>query len=109
MTRSIRRGDLCYLCGEALGLTKDHVPPKLLFPSKAPQPGVPQSPIGFTLWACAPCNRRLSSDEEYLGSYLSLVADTPDAEAVAGCRWRLRRSTPATRTSSNAYSRDVHP
>lgn len=49
---------VCYLCGQRLGDTRDHVFPRLLFPKgKAPTNLI-------TLPACAQCNNKLSKDEE---------------------------------------------
>ena len=48
----------CIFCGAMGKLTRDHVPPKGLFPSPAPDDLV-------TVPACRECNRTSSGDEEY--------------------------------------------
>lgn len=68
--------DLCYLCGTAPGVTKDHVPPKCLFASPLPANLI-------TLPCCEECNLDYSKDEEYFrvfvlgGSY-----DHPEAKRI---------------------------
>lgn len=49
----------CYLCGSSTNLTRDHVPPKCLFPRPRPS-------NLLTLSCCHPCNNSASKDDEYL-------------------------------------------
>jgi hypothetical protein len=53
---------LCAYCGEA-ATTRDHVPPKNLFPTPRPSDLL-------TVPACAACNNRSSEDEEYFVNVL---------------------------------------
>src|SRR6266446_2126634 len=48
----------CYLCGATDRLTRDHIPPKGLFPRPRPS-------NLHTLPCCEPCNNRASADDEY--------------------------------------------
>ena len=56
----------CIYCGERSATTRDHVPPKCLFPKPRPDnlTSVP---------ACASCNRNASRDEEYFLAVLMLT------------------------------------
>src|SRR5579883_1467965 len=47
----------CYLCGATDSLTKDHVPPKNLFPDPKPKNLI-------TVACCANCNAKFSKDDE---------------------------------------------
>lgn len=58
----------CYLCNRNLATTKDHVPPKSLFPDPKPSNLIPGLPC------CKKCNRSYSMDEEYLRDNLALTA-----------------------------------
>src|SRR5437764_2311666 len=48
----------CYLCGAADRVTRDHIPPKGLFPRPRPS-------NLHTLPCCESCNNRASADDEY--------------------------------------------
>ena len=51
--------DKCFLCGANGKLTRDHIPPKCLFPK-------PRPANLFTLPCCLSCNNAASKDDEYL-------------------------------------------
>src|SRR4051812_40316879 len=55
---------LCYLCQKRPATTKDHVPPKSLFPKPRPS-------NLMTLPCCFPCNNRFSKHEEYFRLFAS--------------------------------------
>lgn len=63
--QEIIRGS-CIYCGSLDGLTKDHVPPKRLFPKpRGPQVTVP---------ACNTCNQSFKKDDEYFAMAVALEA-----------------------------------
>ncbi len=65
---------LCAFCGKLPAKTRDHIPPKGIFPRPRPQL--------ITVPACARCNRRTSKIEEAFRVYLSLrVGINNDATA----------------------------
>lgn len=57
---------LCAICGVNPATTKDHVPPKNLFPKPRPQDLI-------TVPACACCNNGSSVEDEDFRTYLSLL------------------------------------
>jgi len=74
--------EICYLCGDKLATTKDHIFPKSLFNKPAPS-NLPQS-----LPACEQCNNELSKDEELFRVF---VASGMAYESNAGNRiWNER-------------------
>ena len=58
-------GEKCYLCGSIENLTRDHIPPKCLFPKPRPN-------NLYTLPCCYACNNGASKDDEYLRLATSL-------------------------------------
>jgi len=56
----------CYLCGSTENLTKDHIPPKNLFPSPKPTNLV-------TIWCCRKCNEKFSLIDESFRVFTSSV------------------------------------
>lgn len=50
--------DKCYLCGATENLTRDHIPPKGLFPKPRPS-------NLYTVPCCEPCNNGASKADEY--------------------------------------------
>lgn len=67
---------VCYLCERPLGekSTIDHIIPKSLFTAESPSP--PKLPVHFT------CNNSKSTDDEFYGHFIRLMAST-DARASA--------------------------
>jgi hypothetical protein len=68
---------LCAYCGERLGDTDDHVPPKTIFPK-------PNAPHLLRVPACSICHGGTSDDDEYFRDTLvkhHRVADAPQAQA----------------------------
>lgn len=77
---------ICGYCGSAGATTRDHIPPKAIFPM--PRPG-----DLITVPSCGPCNHGASDSDELFRTYLSLHIglDTPStsqlwAEALRGVR-----------------------
>lgn len=69
----------CVYCGTTSASTRDHIPPKCLFPTPRPSDLI-------TVPACAKCNSSASKDDEYFRLVLSLRWDTsqnPAANAVS--------------------------
>ena len=58
----------CYLCGATNNLTKDHIPPKNLFPSPKPTNLI-------TVWCCKKCNEKFSLIDESFRVFTSSVID----------------------------------
>jgi hypothetical protein len=56
----------CYLCGATENLTKDHIPPKNLFPSPKPNNLI-------TVWCCKKCNEKFSLIDESFRVFTSSV------------------------------------
>ena len=50
--------DKCFLCGATENLTRDHIPPKGLFPKPRPS-------NLYTVTCCEPCNNGASQEDEY--------------------------------------------
>ncbi len=62
----------CFLCGVEEGLTREHVPPKGLFPSPRPSDLI-------TVPACEPCNNQFSKDDEYFRLAMAAFIDRSPA------------------------------
>lgn len=58
--------EICAICGKAVGATRDHVPPKNLFPKPRPEL--------ITVPACATCNNGASDYDDLFKVYLSMQA-----------------------------------
>ena len=56
----------CYLCTSTKNLTKDHIPPKNLFPSPKPTNLI-------TVWCCKKCNEKFSLIDESFRVFTSSV------------------------------------
>lgn len=56
----------CYLCGSPENLTKDHIPPKNLFPTPKPKNLI-------TVWCCKKCNQEFSLIDESFRVFVSSV------------------------------------
>jgi len=63
---------VCALCGELNQVTREHVPPKCLFPTPQRQP--------LILWTCLRCNNGSSADDEEFGAILNLLANDPTSD-----------------------------
>ena len=77
----------CTYCGKLGAPTKDHVPPKCLFPKS-----VRQNLIRVP--ACEQCNNSAKLDDEYFRAVVSMASEDPDAIAI----WKQRvfkRSSPS--------------
>jgi len=57
---------LCAICGVSAATTKDHIPPRGIFPR-------PRTHDLITVPACRPCNHKISKTEEEFRVYLSLA------------------------------------
>jgi hypothetical protein len=76
MPTQTNRSGTCYLCGVAGKLTRDHIPPKCLFPRPRPS-------NLLTLPCCHRCNNSASKDDEYLRLATSgLINALPMARAA---------------------------
>jgi hypothetical protein len=62
----------CYLCNSTENLTKDHIPPKNLFPSPKPTNLI-------TVWCCKQCNEKLSLIDESFRVFVSSVINRSKA------------------------------
>lgn len=73
----------CYLCGKELTkgeVTRDHVPPRGLFPRPLPSDLI-------TVPCCKPCNNGKSREEEFFRLIATLgVTKTPEAKSVYNSR-----------------------
>jgi hypothetical protein len=67
----------CAYCGAASLITRDHIPPKGIFPAPRPNDLI-------TVPACASCNRAASESDELFRAYLSLHVgfDTPSTRRL---------------------------
>jgi len=104
----------CIYCGQQDALTRDHVPPKCLFPKSSRQNLI-------RVPACEPCNNSAKLDDEYFRAVVSMGSEDPVAIAVwkqgvtkrasPSFKSRLLRSLrPAEllRTPAGIYLRDGH-
>jgi len=79
-----RQVAVCAYCGKSRLTTRDHVPPKGIFPPPRPQNLV-------TVPICSMCNRGTSEDDEYFRDMVAMhvkAADHPAAKAVHPSIWR---------------------
>lgn len=72
----MKTDDRCYLCGSYKDLTRDHVPPKCLFPKPRPSDLL-------TLPCCYECNNSASDDDEYLRLATSGLLNANSTGALA--------------------------
>ena len=63
---------ICYLCRKRTGTTRDHVPPKNLFPRPRPSNLI-------TVPCCEKCNNRFSKHEEYFRLFASCCINRSSA------------------------------
>jgi hypothetical protein len=75
----------CVYCGTTEASTKDHVPPKCLFPKSARQNLI-------RVPACEPCNNSAKLDDEYFRAVVSMASEDSDAVAI----WKRRVFTRAS-------------
>jgi len=74
----------CAYCGRSRLTTRDHVPPKGLFPP-------PRPPDLITVPICGRCNRGTPREDEYFRNMVAMhvnAADHPAAQAVLPSIWR---------------------
>ena len=83
------RTETCAYCGKP-ATTRDHVPPKKLFPRPWPDDLI-------TVPACDTCNNVPSGDDEYLIWVLTLVGTGPEAAKVRQQRLDKTQVTPRRR------------
>ncbi|MBO6621906.1 MAG: hypothetical protein JJ892_08780 [Balneola sp.] len=65
----------CIYCGNLEELTRDHIPPKNLFPKPRPSNLI-------TVPCCKPCNNSFSLDDEYMQVMFSLKYNVHEKETV---------------------------
>lgn len=73
-----RKNGICYLCGKKGASTKDHIPPKCIFPESLRSKNIRK----ITLWACHNCNNKMGKIDEKVRDYLSLCIFTNFREEV---------------------------
>lgn len=83
MPRKPRSGQ-CVYCGDYGLVTRDHVPPKCLFPRNVRVNLV-------TVKACGTCHEGFKLDDEYFRVALSIRADLPEGQEAAFLREQTRR------------------
>lgn len=81
----IQMGSLCVYCGTAEGTTRDHVPPKNLFPKPRPSGLV-------TVRCCETCRRGQSLDDEYFTRMVAMRHDLTNHPAAAQVLETIHRS-----------------
>jgi hypothetical protein len=93
-----RAQKVCAFCGKRRELTKDHVPPRCLFPE-----GFRQNLI--VVGACKECNLQSSQDDAYLQSLLVSDADLQGAPQVQALQPTFLRSLarPQARGFANTF------
>ena len=69
MTTRVSTSDVCVYCGSNGILTRDHVPPRNLFPKPRPSDLI-------TVPSCLKCNTSASKDDEFFRQSLLLYKDT---------------------------------
>jgi len=84
MPRKARVGE-CVYCGAVGEVTRDHVPPKCLFP--------PSDRVNLvTVRACYTCNAGFKLDDEYFRVLLAMRADLPEGEGAEFLRDQTNRA-----------------
>lgn len=73
-----RKNGICYICGENTATTKDHIPPKCIFPESLKLYNIKK----ITVWACNPCNNAMGKIDEIVRDYLSICIFTSHREEV---------------------------
>ena len=75
------KGTICAICGERVATTRDHVPPKGIFPKPFPENLI-------TVPACQLCNNGANQADEQFRTYLSMTIrqDLPEAKNL----WKNR-------------------
>lgn len=91
---------LCIYCQRRPATTRDHVPPKLLFP-----PPRPSSLI--TVPACKRCNEKASLDDEHFRTYLGARQETENDWIVDQLRYATFRSFDRNPKYYNAWFRET--
>jgi hypothetical protein len=91
-----RRKPVCAYCGQHVGTTRDHVPPKGLFAK--PRPSL------ITVPCCEQCRNHQSLDDEYFVRMVSMKSGTADNPSANAARDSALRSLtkPAKRRFSSA-------
>jgi hypothetical protein len=94
----------CVYCGLWKETTRDHVPPKSLFPKPRPQ-------VMITVPACVACHDTTTEDDEYFRLMLSMSDKTGENPAVATIRDAALRSLtkPEAKGLLESFRKWVHP
>ena len=79
---TVKRSPQCVYCGATERLTKDHVPPKNIFPTPRPADLI-------TVPACDPCNKSYEKDDEYFRFAITAPVDL-GGNPVASRLWKER-------------------
>lgn len=85
INRGEQFNDQCVYCGATRNLTKDHIPPKNLFPNPRPSNLI-------TVPCCYDCNHQTSLDDEYFRLILSTCQAASDHPAAKRLWPAIRRS-----------------
>jgi len=88
----------CIYCGSSEKLTKDHIPPKCLFPEPTPRNLI-------TVPCCEKCNRKFSKDDEYFRDVILMREDIFDLEDLETLRNKVIRSL--RRAESSKYKKKL--
>lgn len=70
-----RNQGVCLYCGFYGEITRDHIPPKSLFPNPLPKDLI-------TVPACRSCNEGMSADDEYFRNAISMREDVASHPAI---------------------------
>lgn len=73
-----RKKGTCYICGKNKATTKDHIPPKCIFPESLKSDNLRK----ITVWACDECNNKMSRIDETMRDYLALCNFTKHREEI---------------------------
>lgn len=98
-----KRTGPCIYCGRVARLTRDHVPPRALFPDPKPRLGV--------VYSCRQCNEGFSNDEEYFRTVLCLEHRAFNHPAAAGVAKAVLRALqmPEKRGMTDALLASMQP
>jgi len=88
----------CIYCGSSKKITKDHIPPKCLFPEPVPKNLI-------TIPSCEKCNQKFSKDDEYFRDVILMREDIFDLEGLEKLRNKVIRSL--RRVESSKYKKSL--
>lgn len=72
----VRQSDICVICGKRPATTRDHIPPKAIFPKPCPSDLI-------TVPACKSCNKGTSDSDEIFKVFIAFAGGhSPDGERM---------------------------